>query len=86
MKLVRLIDWIVAHRLGVMRACGVVLALLVVADAVPGLVHKEHAHTAAERIPGFWAAFGFVGCVVIIVASKALGHAGLMKREDYYDE
>lgn len=86
MKLVRFIDWILAHRVGVVRAFGVVLALLVVADAIPALVHKEHAHTAAERIPGFWAVFGFLGCVVIILASKALGHAGLMKREDYYDE
>lgn len=86
MKLIRLIDWILARRRGVVRASLVVLALLVVADAVPALVHKEHAHTAVERLPGFWAAFGFLGCVLIILASKAFGHAGIMKREDYYDE
>ena len=47
---------------------------------------KEHAHTAAEHFPAFWAAFGFIGCVVIIVLSKWFGHAGIMTREDYYDE
>jgi len=30
--------------------------------------------------------FGFVACVLIIVASKAYGHAGIMRGEDYYDE
>jgi hypothetical protein len=50
------------------------------------VVDKEHAHTAVEKLPGFWAVFGFLGCVVLILASKAFGHAGIMKREDYYDE
>jgi hypothetical protein len=54
---------------------------------LPFVVHKEHhAHTAVERIPGFWSVFGFIGCVVIILVSKWYGHAGIMKREDYYDE
>ncbi len=86
MRLVRIIDWILARRVGVTRACAVVLGVLVVLDAIPGVVHKEHAHTAVERLPGFWAVFGFLGCVVLILASKAFGHAGIMKREDYYDE
>ena len=37
-------------------------------------------------VPGFWSAFGFVACVVIVYFSKAFGHAGIMQREDYYDE
>lgn len=86
MRLVRVIDWVLAHRVGMTRAFGVLLGVLVVVDAIPWLVHKEHAHTAAERFPGFWAVFGFLGCVVLILASKAFGHAGIMKREDYYDE
>jgi hypothetical protein len=36
------------------------------------VVDKEHAHTTAERWPGFWAVFGFVGCVVIILVSKVV--------------
>jgi hypothetical protein len=86
MKLVRLIEFLRKHLKGVVRLCLLLLALLVVLDAIPGLVNKDHAHTAAERWPAFWAAFGFVGCVVIILVSKWFGHAGIMQREDYYDE
>ena len=87
MILVRLIEFLRARLKTVIRVALVVLALLVVADALPFLVHKEHhAHTAAERFPGFWAVFGFVACTLIIFLSKWYGHAGIMKREDYYDE
>ena len=48
-------------------------------------VPREHAVFGWEWIWGFSAVVGFVSCVLIIVVSKALGHAGLMKREDYYD-
>jgi hypothetical protein len=70
----------------VIRVCLVLLVLLVIADAVPALVDKHHAHTKAEHLPGFWAAFGFLACVLIVYVSKAFGHAGIMTREDYYDE
>ena len=86
MNLVRLIDFL-RHRLKtVVVICALALGLLVVADAIPFLVDKHHAHTGVEKLPGFWAAFGFVACVVIILASKGFGKAGIMKREDYYDE
>ncbi len=86
MKLVQLIEFLQKHLRTVVRLGLAVLALLVVMDAIPGLIDKEHAHTATERFPGFWAVFGFVGCVVLIILSKAFGHAGIMQREDYYDE
>ena len=87
MMLVRLIEFLRARLKTVVRVCYVVLGLLVVADALPFLVAKEHhTHTAAERLPGFWAVFGFVACTLIIFLSKWYGHAGIMKREDYYDE
>jgi len=86
MILVRLIEWLRARHRAVVRGCYGLLALLVVADAVPWLVDKTHAHTGAERLPGFWSLFGFVACVLIIVVSKAYGHAGIMRGEDYYDE
>ncbi|MCZ7635276.1 MAG: hypothetical protein M5U12_04015 [Verrucomicrobia bacterium] len=86
MKLVRLIEGM-RRRTRLLARVGLgVLALLIVIDAVPVLVDKEHAHTAVERWPGFWAVFGFVGCALIIFLSKAFGHAGIMKREEYYDE
>lgn len=68
----------------VIKCCCVLLALLVLWDAA--FVDKSHAHTAAERIPGFWAAFGFGACVLIIIFSKWYGHLGIMTREDYYDD
>ncbi len=84
MKLVKLIEYLRNRLKTVIRVCIGVLALLFLADAF--LVNKEHAHTAAEHLPGFWSVFGFVGCVLIIILSKWYGHAGIMNREDYYDE
>lgn len=81
--IVQLIDFFRDRLKTVIRLCYVGLALLVAWDVM--FVHKEHAHTAAERIPGFWAAFGFIACVLIIIISKWYGHLGIMTREDYYD-
>jgi len=81
--IVKLIDFLRDRLKLVIRLCYVGLALLVAWDIL--FVDKEHAHTAFERIPGFWAVFGFVACVVIIIVSKWYGHRGIMTREDYYD-
>jgi hypothetical protein len=86
MKLVHLIEFFRARLKAVIWVCYGVLALLVVIDALPFLVDKEHAHTQVEHLPGFWSVFGFVACALIIFLSKGYGHAGIMKREDYYDE
>jgi len=86
MKLLRFIEFLRRNLKTVIRLCLVVLVLLVLADAIPALVDKHHAHTKVEHLPGFWSAFGFVACVLIVIASKAFGHAGIMTREDYYDE
>lgn len=84
MKLVQLIEFL-RHRLKtVVRICFGLLALLILLDAV--LVNKEHAHTRLEHLPAFWSIFGFLGCVLIIIGSKWFGHAGIMTRENYYDE
>jgi hypothetical protein len=86
MKLVRLIEFLRDRLKLLIRLSFGVLALLIVIDAIPALVDKHHAHTPIEHLPGFWSVFGFVSCVVIIIASKWFGHAGIMKKEDYYDE
>lgn len=59
----------------------VVLALLVLPDF---FMHKHTLFSFVEAWPGFYAAFGFVSCVVIIVVSKLLGF-WLKRGEDYYD-
>jgi hypothetical protein len=86
MKLLAVIEFFRRHLRTTVKVCLVGLGLLVVADFIPAIVDKHHAHTAAEHIGGFWAAFGFVACVLIVIGSKAFGHAGIMTREDYYDE
>lgn len=83
MILTRFIDFLRRHLLLVVRLCLALLVILVVADAL--LVDKEYVHTTAEKIPGFWAVFGFVGCVLIIYCSKIFGALGIMRRENYYD-
>jgi hypothetical protein len=86
MTLLAIIEFLRRHLKTVVRLSLVILALLIVADALPFVVHKEEAHTRWERFPGFWAAFGFVGCALLIFLSKAFGRLGIMQREDYYDE
>ena len=84
MKLIQLIEYLRNHLKTVVRVCFGVLALLILLDAV--LVDKQHAHTRIEHLPAFWSIFGFLGCVLIIIGSKWFGHAGIMTRDDYYDE
>jgi hypothetical protein len=86
MKLLRLIDFLRDRLKAVVRVSIAILVLLVLLDAIPAIVEKEHAHTAAEHIPGFWATFGLLGCLVLVLISKTCGHLGVSTREDYYDE
>ena len=86
MNLVKLIEFLRNRLKTVVMLCCVGLGIVVLLDAIPAIVDKEHAHTSIEHWPGFWAVFGFVACVVIIIASKWFGHAGIMVREDYYEE
>jgi len=46
----------------------------------------EHPHFWWEKLPIFDAAFGFVGCILIVLGSKALGHHWIQKDEDYYHD
>lgn len=85
MKLLRLIEFFRRHLRTTVKVCLAVLVLLALADAIPAIVDKEHAHTKAEHIPAFWSAFGFIACALIVYVSKWFGHAGIMTREDYYD-
>lgn len=49
------------------------------------LVYREHAAFLWDNIPSWSAFYGFVSCVILILAYKVLGHGWLMKKEDYYD-
>ena len=86
MKLLRLIDFLRDRLKTVVRVGIAALVVLVLLDAVPSIVDKEHAHTAAEHLPAFWAAFGLLGCLLLVLIAKTCGHLGISTREDYYDE
>jgi len=86
MILVKLIEFLRKRLKAVLWISYAILAALVLIDALPFIVDKEHAHTEAEHLPGFWSIFGFIACTLIIFLSKWYGHAGIMQREDYYDE
>ncbi len=58
-----------------------VCALLVVIDP---FVHK-HGPFEIEHYWGFYAFYGFVACVGLVIAAKML-RVILMKPEDYYDQ
>jgi F0F1-type ATP synthase assembly protein I len=81
MKFVELVEDQKTRKL-VRRLCYLALFIVVVADF---LVYRHHPKFFWDTIPGFSAFFGFISCVLIIVISKAVGHALLMKKEDYYD-
>ena len=83
MSLLRLIEFLRARlKTVIIVSCGV-LALVALIDV---FIDKHHAHTKVEHLPAFWSVFGFLACVLIVIASKAFGKAGIITREDYYDE
>ncbi|RJS80835.1 hypothetical protein CW713_07075 [Methanophagales archaeon] len=65
------------HLFGILYVC---LTVSVLAEVV-----NFHGHDLWQTIPGFSALYGFIGCIFIIAASKALGHYWLQKEEDYYE-
>ena len=59
----------------------VICGLLVAADFV---VHR-HIYHDWEKIPAFYAIYGFVGCVILVLIAREM-RKFLMRGEDYYDE
>jgi len=67
-------------------ACAAVLLLDIVDLVLPlvGLHELRHAETSWEGLPGFYAIYGFVACVLLVLTAKELRKI-LMRKEDYYD-
>jgi len=55
--------------------------LLVLADF---MLHR-HIGFDWEKIPAFYALYGFVACVLLVVIAKKMRNV-VMRKEDYYDE
>ncbi len=58
-----------------------ICVLLVVADF---LIHR-HITMEWEKIPAFYALYGFVACVLLVVVAKLMRKI-VMREENYYDE
>ena len=57
--------------------CGLVLVLL-------DFVMHRHDPIAFAEMPGFYAAYGFIACVLLVLTAKSLRRL-LMRPEDYYE-
>ncbi|MDQ1335836.1 MAG: hypothetical protein QG552_2786 [Thermodesulfobacteriota bacterium] len=63
---------------------GCFYASLLILLIIELFVHK-HPHFAWEDWPEFYAVYGFVACVVLVVAAKYILRPLVKRREDYYD-
>lgn len=63
-----------------------VLGFVAVTLLLEAFIAHPHVVWPWQGILGFDAAFGFMGCVAIIVLSKLFGSHVVERREDYYGE
>ncbi|EPR33084.1 hypothetical protein dsat_0525 [Alkalidesulfovibrio alkalitolerans DSM 16529] len=61
----------------------IALGALTVATVIGQFIES---HYWWEAVPGFFAAFGFVGCLALIFGAKTLGKHVVTKDPDYYKE
>ena len=63
-----------------LRSLYFICAFLFILDFI---LHR-HISMSWENIPGFYALFGFIACVVLVLVAKQMRKI-LMRKEDYYD-
>jgi len=68
------------------RASVVIMACLVLSILLDLLLRGSHGDFVWYSIFGFFALFGLIGCVALVLISKWLGHYWLQRPEDYYDK
>jgi hypothetical protein len=74
--------WLVRPK--TIRWLWVAFVAVLAATVAAGFVVDMHPHFEVENWPAFFAIYGFLACVAMVVGSKLLG--ALLKREDtYYD-
>ena len=64
-----------------LRGFYTICILLIVADFI---IHR-HIGLPWEKMPAFYAIYGFVACVVLVVIAKKMRKI-IMRKENYYDE
>jgi len=65
----------------------ILAAVLILSVVVSFLLPVEEGHNGFwwSHIRSFFALFGFIGCVIIVVIAKLISHYWLERKEDYYD-
>jgi hypothetical protein len=63
-----------------LRVFYVICAILIVADL---FIHR-HVSMSLEEIPTFYASYGFIACVLLVLLAKGLRKL-VIRREDYYE-
>jgi len=76
-------DWI--YRPNTIKWIIRLLVISCIGLAVADLFVHKHSHFPFEDWFSFYAVYGFVGCVGLVLAAKGL-RVLLMRKEDYYDE
>jgi NADH:ubiquinone oxidoreductase subunit 3 (subunit A) len=61
------------------------LVLLIVVDLFLTLLHLKHPDFSWEKFPSFYGAFGFIACVLLVLAAKHILRKCVKREEDYYD-
>ena len=62
------------------------LAIVALIEVVlPRMLPGAHPHFSFESFPAWASLYGLISCAAIILVSKAIGSAWLMRGEDYYD-
>jgi hypothetical protein len=61
-----------------------VLVLSLILDVILLYFHIFHYHFSFQYIPQFFALFGLIGCILLILIAKGLGHL-IVTDEDYYE-
>jgi hypothetical protein len=67
----------------VARLLGGFYIICVILLALDFVVHR-HAMYSWEHLPGFYALFGFVACVTLVLVAKQMRKV-VMRKEEYYD-
>ena len=75
--------WLVRPR--TIRGLWMAFIAVLAATVAAGFAVDMHPHFAIERVPAFFALFGFGACVAMVLFSKLLG-AFLKRGDTYYDD
>ena len=77
------VHWLARPR--TIRRLGGAFATVLAGTVAAGFAVDMHPHFAIERVPAFFALFGFGACVAMVLFSKLLG-AFLKRGDTYYDD